>query len=99
MAEVIPFPTGLVAAANYAARTATGTQRPIHDGAGGNVILLPQCRSVARLEEQLERLKERLAAEIGATGWNHPAPFPTARRPLTIEGRAAGWPGNHWTAS
>lgn len=102
MAVVIPFPTGLVAAANFAARAAAGEQTPGHGApvGGANVIPMPQCRSVATLEDQLARMKERLAAEIGATGWpTHPAPFPVPRRPRTIEGRMGGRPGNHWTAS
>ena len=102
MADVIPFPTGLVAAANYASRAAAGEHRPVHGPAvgGANVIPMPHCRSVATLEDQLQRMKERLAAEIGATGWpTQPAPFPVRPRPRTIDGRAAGLPGNHWTAS
>ena len=102
MADVIPFPTGLVAAANYAARAAAGERRPAHGAAvvGASVIPMPQCRSVATLEDQLERMKERFAAEIGAKGWpRQPTPFPVRRRPQTIDGPVAGRPGNHWTAS
>jgi hypothetical protein len=93
MAQIIAFPTGLVAAANFAARSETADQpghAPVLDGS--NVVRLPQCQSVGTLEDQLERMRERLAAELGD--------MRTARVTLhrrTIEGRL-DQTGHHWIA-
>jgi hypothetical protein len=97
MAEVIPFPIKLVAAANIAAR-AVG-DRPAPGTASAEILPLPTCRSVEDLEERLDRLKEKFALEISrANPPAEPVPFLRLARRRLVDAYYRTRPGEHWSA-